>query len=327
MTERRPDPAVVALPGGTGFVGRRTAAAFAAAGCAVRVLTRDPARAAGLAPGVEVVDVPRADRSALVAAFAGVDVCVHLAAALPGPGVGPEILRSVNVDGAAAAAEAAAAASVRRFVLVSSAGVYGDGRDARPHREDDPPRPGTDYERSKLAGEEAVRAALRGSRTEVVVLRPSGVYGAERPATVAFARAAARRRIFLHGPARVLLSPVVVDDVARAILAAASSPAAVDEVLNVAGPEPIDYADWIDAFARVAGRAPLRLRPPRFAAPLLAWAARLAGRGPDAVDRLRRPFVNRAADPSKARRVLGFEPEPYASAVARVAKAALAAPR
>ncbi len=79
-----------------------------------------------------------------------------------------------------AIARAAREAGARRFLHLSSGGVYGDGRTATPHREAETPNPGTAYERSKLAAEMSVRRGLDDSRVECVILRPAGIFGSGR---------------------------------------------------------------------------------------------------------------------------------------------------
>ena len=64
------------------------------------------------------------DEAALLDAFAGADVVVHLAFLITG-GASAETIRAVNVDGTLNAFRAAAQAGARRFVYASSVAAYG----------------------------------------------------------------------------------------------------------------------------------------------------------------------------------------------------------
>ena len=64
------------------------------------------------------------DEAALLDAFAGADVVVHLAFLVTG-GASAETIRAVNVDGTLNAFRAAAQAGARRFVYASSVAAYG----------------------------------------------------------------------------------------------------------------------------------------------------------------------------------------------------------
>jgi len=66
---------------------------------------------------------------------------------------------------------------VRRFLFVSSIGVYGAKTDGRPFRETDPLNPTEPYAQSKLEAEQALRALTAETEMELTVVRPGLVYG------------------------------------------------------------------------------------------------------------------------------------------------------
>src|SRR3712207_649529 len=68
------------------------------------------------------------DQDALVEAFAGADVVVHLAFMITGT-ASRETIRAINVDGTLNTFRAAAAAGAKRFVYASSVAAYGFHRD------------------------------------------------------------------------------------------------------------------------------------------------------------------------------------------------------
>jgi UDP-glucose 4-epimerase len=82
----------------------------------------------------------------------------------------------VNVEQTRRLCRSAAECGARRVLFLSSAKVFGEGRD-RPYTRSDTVAPADAYGRSKVAAEEAVRAAARGGAFEWTIMRPPFVYG------------------------------------------------------------------------------------------------------------------------------------------------------
>ncbi|NEP00409.1 MAG: NAD(P)-dependent oxidoreductase [Symploca sp. SIO2E9] len=87
----------------------------------------------------------------------------------------PERARAVNVDGVRKVAELAAEIGVARLIYVSSFAVYGLS-DGVPMRESDPPTPRSLYSKMIFEAENVLRG-IAGKPTQVIVLRPAGVFG------------------------------------------------------------------------------------------------------------------------------------------------------
>ena len=308
---------MILVSGGTGFVGRHLVDALRARGETVRVLSRtaSPARE------WHDVDIARgdlADLPSLVRALADIDTVVHLAARLPAPGDDPDRLFALNVQGTTALASAARAAGVARFLHVSSGGVYGDGATFAPHRESDPPNPGNAYERSKLAGEQALRNALAGSSVAHTIFRPAGIYGAGRPATAAFLEEVRRRRLWLHVSPHVIVHPTHVSDVVQGCLRALDADDLRDAVINLAGERALPLQEFVALAAEALAVGtrqmvlPAAVGVPMGRALSAAFGA-VGRRAPDPVQRAARQCVNRSLDTSLARERLGFDPIPLAA--------------
>ena len=77
------------------------------------------------ARGVEFHAGDVGDPASLQAAMRGADCVCHFASAFRETGVPDDYFRAVNVTGTGNAVEAAAGQGVRRFVLCSTAGIYG----------------------------------------------------------------------------------------------------------------------------------------------------------------------------------------------------------
>ena len=141
------------------------------------------------AAGHEVVAVPRhlvaegdrdASRASLDALMRNGDVVIHLAArahVMHEDQSDPlSEFRRINVAGTLAIARAAVRAGVRRFVFVSSIGVFGTSSIDR-FSERSPIAPEEPYAVSKWEAEQALRELERSSGIDVVVVRPALVYG------------------------------------------------------------------------------------------------------------------------------------------------------
>ena len=214
------------LTGATGALGPAAIRALVASGFEVRALTRSPgpAEAAGIAHAVGDL----ADRASLERAVEGMDVVVHLAALLhianPAPDLRSEYHR-INVEGTQSLADAAARAGVRRFVLASTAAVYGPT--SAPATESTRPAPDSWYGESKLAAEGAVLGAHRPEAFDVTVLRLCAVYGPRIKGNYErLLRALASGRFVPVGPGMNRRSLIHEDDAAAALVAAAQHPSA-----------------------------------------------------------------------------------------------------
>lgn len=86
--------------------------------------------------------------------------------------------RRVNVDGTLNLARQAAAASVRRFIFISSIKVNGEGTSAGvPYLADAQAAPADPYGISKMEAEQGLHALAGETGMEVVIIRPTLVYG------------------------------------------------------------------------------------------------------------------------------------------------------
>lgn len=165
------------VTGASGFLGGVLIRALLAEGREVRAVDLRPG------PTLDDLDVEFAqanvlDRSALETAFRGAGTVFHVAAMISVSGDPTGLVWDVNVNGARNAAEIALVTGVDRFVHCSSVHAYDLEVDAEltetSPRSVSPALPV--YDRSKAAGEAAVREVVERG-LDAVIVNPTGILG------------------------------------------------------------------------------------------------------------------------------------------------------
>jgi nucleoside-diphosphate-sugar epimerase len=277
------------------------------------VLARNLERARALRDdGLEVVEGNLKDADSLARAARGVEIIYNIAALYRIAGLAPDEYRVVNATAAGALVDAAARAGARRVVHCSTVGVHGDVEHP-PADEDAPLRPGDVYQETKLEGEVLARAAAARSGTELVIARPSGIYGPGDRRLFKLFGAIARRRFVMLGSGRIFYHLTYIDDLCEGFRLCARVPAATGRTYIIAGGEVTTLNELVGIAAEVAGVSRPLLRLP-------VWPVWAAGAACEAICRplgieppLYRRRVDfftksRAFDISRARRELGFAP-------------------
>lgn len=295
------------VTGASGFVGRALVARLAAEpNWTVVAATRRGGPP--LAPGVPRLVAPALEAAGdWSVALQGVHVVVHLAArvhVMREQSRDPLAeFRRVNVQGSLALARQALQAGVRRFVFVSSVKVHGESTwPGAPFRADDPPRPGDAYGQSKLEAENGLRALVRGSSMELVIVRPPLVYGPGVQANFrALLRAAAGGWPLPLGAVHNLRSFVALDNLVDLLVLCGTHPAAAHQAFLVSDGCDLSTTALLQRLALAHGR-PARLWP--LPVPLLQWLGQLSGRGA----MVQRLCGNLQLDIAKTRTLLGWSP-------------------
>lgn len=212
----------------------------------VRLLVHRRPVAAGPDPWVVQHRGDVADPRTLHGLCDGADVLLHCASQIGGPA---EACEAVNARGTAALVAEALRAGVRRIVYLSTAAVYGRGPFRRTLPEDTRRNPASVTSRTRMAAEDAVLQA--GG----VVLRPYLVLG---PGDRWVAPTLARITGVLQADASAWgarLSVIGVDDLARALVAAALAPATAlgSAVYNATHPVPVRSGELLRTVARASG--------------------------------------------------------------------------
>ena len=278
----------VLVTGAAGFLGPHVVRALVASPerAMIRALLREPdPRFAARFPEVEIATGDLLDPVTLEAATSGVTTVVHLASKnvdRDGTGFG------FNLQGTTLLCRASVAAGARRFLYVSSVGVYGHTahRDAE---ETAPVRPDTPFAASKAAAERALLDHHRAGELVATVLRHRFVYGEGDASVLPRLIRGARRYPFWIDGGRARLSLVWAKDFAEVVRRFVEEPAEAalrsgEPVFHVTSGESLTYRTLVETICEAFG-----YRPPRFSLPLwlplapLLLRERLLGVDPEAV--------------------------------------------
>jgi nucleoside-diphosphate-sugar epimerase len=238
------------ITGGAGFMGINLIRYLLARGHQVRSYDIAPFDY----PEVARIDVLKGDirdRSLHPRAFAGVDVVVHCAAALPL--CSPEEIMSTDVEGTRRLLDTALAVGVGRFIHISSTAVYGVP-DHHPLIEDDRLTGVGPYGEAKVQAE-ALCVAYRAKGLCLPVLRPKSFVGPERLGVFELLYDFAFRGhgFPVLGPGDNLYQLLDVEDLCQMVYLCATGPRdRVNDVFNVGAAR---YGTLRDGFQAVLDRA------------------------------------------------------------------------
>jgi nucleoside-diphosphate-sugar epimerase len=243
----------VLLTGATGFVGSHILDALCARGISTAVLLRPTSNRQFLAAHLGTIQLclgSISDRESLASALAGVTHVVHCADSTKT--FAAEEFDRVNHLGTRQVLAAAnqRPGQVQRLLYISSLAAVGPASPDAPAREEDLPRPVSDYGQSKLAAELAIKQECRA---EYVILRPPGVYG---PRDSEFLRLFKAVRAHFRpdfGRGSRAFSLVFVRDLAEAVLACLTHPAAAGKTYHVAFAQPTSVRALSEEVARQMG--------------------------------------------------------------------------
>ena len=306
------------ITGATGFVGGHLAEAAVARGLRVRALVRPGTDAAWLeALGAEIIRGDLSDADAVRRAVDSVEYVFHCAARV-GDWGSVEEYRAVNVHPLRTLLDASRTSRMRRFVLLSSLGVY----PARHHYQTDESEPLPDshmdgYTITKVEAERLAREFHERHFVPLTVLRPGFIYGPrDRTLMPRLVDNLRRRQVRYIGSSRLAMNCIFVKNLVDAFFLAADNPKADGQVYNLTDGEAVSKRRFIETVcAGLELPRPAWLPVPFWLAKLLArWMeSKALRRGASEAPRLtqaRLKFMGLNLDFSieKAKRELGYRP-------------------
>jgi nucleoside-diphosphate-sugar epimerase len=238
---------MILITGATGFIGRHVVRSLAQKVGAehVKLLVFEPEQDfTNMYPGIRVTHGSLSDEGKLVQAMEGVDIVLHLASkAIDRDGTGFD---EANVRGTGNLCDVAKEYGVKKFLYLSSVGVYGH----RPFRDADETtavQPDTAFSRSKAAAEQIVLEHHRDGDFQSIILRTRFVYGEGDLSVVGRVLKAVKKYPFLLGGGKARFSFVLVNDLAEIIsrFAIQRVPPESYPVYHVTDGVPLSYRNMI----------------------------------------------------------------------------------
>jgi uncharacterized protein YbjT (DUF2867 family) len=233
----------ILLLGSTGFFGRGVAHKLIDGGHQLRVLVRDPMKAAAFKiRGAQVVVGDALNPAAVTQAAQGVEHIISLVAVRRNR---PQSYLAVNVDGPRIMAEAAKAAGVHSVVFVSAIGARLDAH--------------YKYLTSRWMGEqELAKSGVAGT-----ILRFSFVLAEEGGVLTDFERAANFGPfLIIPGNGQAQLQPILREDAARCVVETIGRPELLGKIVELGGPEVVTYETMFDWFIQARGIKKRKLKLP-----------------------------------------------------------------
>jgi nucleoside-diphosphate-sugar epimerase len=300
------------VTGAAGFLGASVVRRLRAEGVIVRALLRPGGQQHTEAD--ETVAGDLRDIESLPQAFEGVDWVVHAGARVTTSGKW-EDFEATNVTATGALIRMAVTAGASRIVHVSSLSVYAVPGDGALVREDDPYDGGAEdrgfYARSKQAADRLAMAKI-GDGAPVTVVRPGLLYGPGRVPPLGRRVVRAGRFFVVLASPGYLLPLAYVDNVADAILLAASTDRARGRAYTIVD-QHVPQREHLETYRKLSGDKRIPLYPPlglvRIAASAVERLAGLVGRhAPVTRHQVDRTLWSATFDVQRAREDLGWRP-------------------
>jgi nucleoside-diphosphate-sugar epimerase len=263
--------------------------------------------------GAQLIAGSVTDRDAVNRAMAGCELVFHLASPF-GDILQPDAAYwDIEVNGTRNVLEAAEQHQVRRVIHCSTQGVHGI-IERPPGDEDSPVAPRDYYCYSKAEGERVCQEFIaRGM--DVVIVRPTSVYGpGDTRGWLKLYRMAASGWFLMVGSGRTLNHPVYVENLVDVFELVAENPAAKGRVYLAADEEPVTLNELVEKVGAAVGSDVRIIRFPWYeiawlAATVIETVSKAIGIKPPVFRRRLSWFkTNRAFRIDRAKAELGYRP-------------------
>ncbi|ATI02454.1 MULTISPECIES: SDR family oxidoreductase [Cycloclasticus] len=295
----------VLVTGATGFIGRAVTERLLSSGHSVVAAVRQSSGILGL--GVKVVEVGNTSaQTDWRQELNKVDVLIHCAgrAHIINEMVTDPLaeFRQINTASTLNLAKQAAEVGVRRFVFISSIKVNGELTVKEAFCPDDIFVPTDPYGLSKYEAEQGLLALVKSTDMEVVIIRPTLVYGSGVKGNFASLLKWIESTVPLpFGAIDNKRSLVALENLVDFIIHCIDHPRAANEIFLISDGEDVSTTELIQKVSNAFGKKAFLLPIP---VTWMRFVARVMGKT-DVVNRL---FGSLQVNSSKSRELLGWEP-------------------
>lgn len=235
-------------------------------------------------------------------ALSGVDVIIHCAA-LAHVTKGDDLsYQQVNTLGTIELAKQAQKAGVKRFVFISSIGVIGSSTKATPFSVDSTAHPHSAYAQSKYDAELGLREIAVETGFEVVIVRPTLVYGPNAPGNFGLLTKLVKKLPMLpFGLANNKRDFIAVQNLADLLITCATHPNAAGHTFLASDMETVSIKQFTNAIAEGLDKKTFQL-------PVPVSLMRLVGKLTGKFAMIEQLYGNLQVDSSNIKEVLDWTP-------------------
>ncbi|OCH11915.1 UDP-glucose 4-epimerase [Aliivibrio sp. 1S165] len=279
----------ILLSGATGFIGQQVLLqdkANCIHRCVVRVLNKNNA------PCETFVIEDINNNTSWTNAFNNIDAVIHLAGIAHNKSDNLDVIFETNTLGTLKLARDAVANGVTRFIFVSTASIYENKSVFSAQT------------KSKYDAEVGLKKIAEETGLEVVIVRPTLVYGSNAPGNFgALTRLVNKVSVLPFGLVNNKRDFISVQNLADLLITCASDPKAAGHTFLASDGKAVSIKDFTDAIAKGLNKRLIQL-------PIPVWLMRLAGKLLGKSVMVEQLVGNLEVDSSNAQEVLGWVP-PY----------------
>ncbi|HAS6102172.1 TPA: NAD-dependent epimerase/dehydratase family protein [Vibrio vulnificus] len=293
----------ILLTGSTGFIGKQFVESYNCLSALYAVVRHNSCKAASRdVTGFFVVENGINSFTPWDNAFSNIRVVLHLGGLAHKNSLCPSDYDEVNVEGTLHLARSAAKSGVQRFIFVSSIGVNGISTNDSSFTSMSPPCPHNSYSRSKYKAELGLKRIAEETGLEVVIVRPTLVYGPNAPGNFGTLTKLVNKLPFLpFGLATNRRDFISVQNLADLLVTCVTHPDAAGHTFLASDGETVSIKEFTNAIAKGLDKKIFQL-------PVPVTLMRLAGKLTGKSAMIEQLYGNLEVDSSHIKEVLGWTP-------------------